>query len=76
MTSEYLLQKVLQSAQAALEPFRETPTEVPDPSFVLLLPDETYSSSNLYAVQKMLEGTWQFDVFFDSGSLKQSLDGM
>jgi hypothetical protein len=75
MKPEHLLQKVLQNAQAALEPYRETPKEIPDPSFILQLPDETFSSSNLYAVQKMLEGTFQFDVFFDSGSSKQTLEG-
>jgi mannosyl-oligosaccharide glucosidase len=33
-----------------------------------------YTGSNLYAVQKMFEGKFQFDVFFESGSGKQKLN--
>ena len=45
----------------------------PDPSFVLQLTDEVYTGSNLYAVQKIFKGDFQFDVFFESGSAKQKL---
>ncbi|KAG6827909.1 hypothetical protein H0H92_010007 [Tricholoma furcatifolium] len=46
----------------------------PDPSFVLQLPDEVYSGSNLFGVQKLFDGPFQFDVLFESGSSKQKLD--
>ncbi|KAF5324636.1 hypothetical protein D9611_004403 [Ephemerocybe angulata] len=45
----------------------------PDPSFLITLPDDVYSSSNLYAVQKTFDGPFQFDVFFESASAKQKL---
>lgn len=45
----------------------------PDPSFILQLPDEVYTGSNLFAVQKIFDATFQFDVFFESGSSKQKL---
>lgn len=47
----------------------------PDPSFVLQLPDEIYTGSNLFAVQKSFEGEFQFDIFFESASAKQKLSG-
>ncbi|KAF6764909.1 glycoside hydrolase [Ephemerocybe angulata] len=45
----------------------------PDPSFLITLPDDVYSNSNLYAVQKTFDGPFQFDVFFESASAKQKL---
>lgn len=52
----------------------EDPTLIPpDPAFVLQLPDEVLTGSNLYAVQKMFDGPFSFDIFFESASAKQKL---
>ncbi|KAJ7273466.1 glycoside hydrolase family 63 protein [Mycena haematopus] len=68
---EVILQQIIKRAQEILSPYKDaTP---PDPSFVLQLPDEVYTSSNLYAVQKSFDGQFQFDVFFESASSKQKL---
>ncbi|KZS99305.1 glycoside hydrolase [Sistotremastrum niveocremeum HHB9708] len=71
---EIILQKILESAQAIIPTYSDPQAGPPDPSVTLLLTDETYSGSNLYVVQKMLEGPFQFDVFFDSASARQKLD--
>ena len=64
---------IMRHAQEALAPFKDQSKGLPDPSFTLQLPDEAYSGSNLYAVQKSLRGEFQFDIFFDSASTKQKL---
>ncbi|EJD02084.1 glycoside hydrolase family 63 protein [Fomitiporia mediterranea MF3/22] len=71
---EHVMNSVLKNAQAAIEPYQDPAKGAPDPSFVLQLPDEVYSASNLYAVQKSFDGEFQFDVFFESASTKQKLD--
>lgn len=67
---DVIMKSIMDHAQAAVAPFPDSP---PDPSFVLQLPDDVYSSSNLYAVQKFFDGPFQFDIYFDSGSVKQKL---
>ncbi|KAJ7172722.1 glycoside hydrolase [Mycena filopes] len=69
---ELLLQNIIKRAQEILTPYKDSPTP-PDPSYVLQLPDDVYTGSNLYAVQKSFEGEFQFDVFFESASSKQKL---
>lgn len=64
---------VLKHAQSVIAPYQDPAKGAPDPSFVLQLPDEVYSSSNLYAIQKSFDGEFQFDVFFESGSAKHKL---
>ncbi|KAJ7715951.1 glycoside hydrolase [Mycena maculata] len=70
---ELLLQNIIKRAQEILVPYKDVAAGPPDPSFVLQLPDEVYTSSNLYAVQKSFDGEFQFDVFFESASSKQKL---
>lgn len=72
--SEHLMNTILKHAQEAIAPYQDPAGGAPDPSFVLQFPDEVYTSSNLYAVQKLFEGEFQFDVFFESGSNKQKLN--
>lgn len=67
------MQHLLNHAQGALGPYKDPSTGIPDPSFTLQLPDEVYSGSNLYAVQKIFDGEFQFDVFFESSSAKQKI---
>jgi hypothetical protein len=71
-----ILQKALEVGQAIFPEYENPETGLPDLAFVLKLPDETLMSSNLYAVQKMLEGPFQFDVYYESGSGKHHLDCM
>ncbi|KAJ7632404.1 glycoside hydrolase [Roridomyces roridus] len=71
---ELFLQNIIKRAQDILAPYQDTPTETPDPAFVLQLSDEVYTGSNLYAIQKSFDGEFQFDVFFESASAKQKLN--
>ncbi|KIK63875.1 glycoside hydrolase family 63 protein [Collybiopsis luxurians FD-317 M1] len=70
---EFIMQSLMKRAQDVIAPYRDSTAGGPDPSFVLQLPDEVYSSSNLYAIQKLFDGGFQFDVFFESASSKQKL---
>lgn len=67
------MRDIVQQGTIALEPFKGSTTGHPDPSWVLQLSDETLTNSNLYAVQKMFDGKFQFDVFFESASAGQKL---
>lgn len=73
LRQDTLMHALINHAQTALGPYRDQAAGVPDPSFVLQLPDDIYSGSNLYAVQLSFDGEFQFDVYFDSGSAKQKL---
>ncbi|KAL4074525.1 glycoside hydrolase family 63 protein [Scleroderma yunnanense] len=70
---EWILQSLLGRASPLAEKYRQA-DPAPDPSFVLQLPDEAVTASNLYAIQKSFDGEFQFDVFFQSGSTPQILD--
>ncbi|KAJ7694121.1 glycoside hydrolase family 63 protein [Mycena rosella] len=70
---ELLLQNIIKRAQEILVAYKDATAGPPDPSFVLQLPDDIYTGSNLYAVQKTFDGEFQFDVFFESASSKQKL---
>jgi mannosyl-oligosaccharide glucosidase len=69
--ADIILQQIIKRAQEILSPYKDG--NPPDPSFVLQLPDEVYTASNLYAIQKSFEGEFQFDVFFESASSKHKL---
>ncbi|KZT11512.1 glycoside hydrolase family 63 protein [Laetiporus sulphureus 93-53] len=70
---EFLLKNILDHTKDVLEPYKDIAAGLPDPSFTLHLSDEVYSGSNLYAVQKIFEGPFQFDVYFESSSAKHKL---
>lgn len=63
----------MRTAQQGAASYKDTGKGFPDPAFVLQLPDEVYSGSNLFAVQKHYDGPFQFDVLFESASAKQKL---
>ncbi|EPQ58475.1 glycoside hydrolase [Gloeophyllum trabeum ATCC 11539] len=71
---DFIMQNIIQRAQGILQGYKEPQKGAPDPSFVLQLTDETLFGSNLYAVQKTLDGEFQFDVFFESASANHKLD--
>lgn len=70
---EYIMKALIDRAREVLVPYQDPATGLPDPSFVLQLPDDVYTNSNLYAVQKLFDGPFEFDVIYDSGSNKQKL---
>ncbi|KAI5124041.1 hypothetical protein M0805_003870 [Coniferiporia weirii] len=70
---DLLMNSVLKHAQDVITPYQDPAKGAPDPSFVLQLPDEIYTSSNLFAVQKSFDGEFQFDVFYESASAKHKL---
>ena len=72
--SEFILKNILDHARDVLAQY-DPSKGLPDPSFTLQLSDEVYSSSNLWAVQKLFEGPFQFDVYYESESAKHPLDG-
>ncbi|KAG5727592.1 putative mannosyl-oligosaccharide glucosidase [Termitomyces sp. T112] len=71
-----ILNALIIRAREVLGSYQDPEAGLPDPSYVLQLPDETYSGSNLFAVQKLFDGPFQFDVFFESGSSKQKLSSI
>jgi mannosyl-oligosaccharide glucosidase len=71
-----ILQNIINQAQETLQEYKDPTVGAPDPSFVLQLTDDVYTGSNLYAVQKLFDGAFSFDVFFESGSSKQKLSCM
>jgi hypothetical protein len=73
--TDVILQDVIGHARPILQPYQDGASGPPDPSFVLQLSNEILSGSNLYAVQKTFDGTFQFDVFYESASAGHKLDG-
>ncbi|KAI0646820.1 glycoside hydrolase [Trametes meyenii] len=69
---EFIQGAIVRGAQEAIKQY-DAASGYPDPAFVYQLPDEVYTGSNLFAVQKHYDGPFQFDVFFDSASTKQKL---
>jgi mannosyl-oligosaccharide glucosidase len=74
--SEILFPKLLEVAQTSVDAYKKRELPFPDPSFAIRLPNDVYSGSNLFAIQKTFDGKFQFDIFFESGSNKQKLDGL
>ena len=64
---------IVKAEQEAIASYKDGAKGYPDPAFVYQLPDEAYTGSNLFAVQKHYDGPFQFDVFFESASAKQKL---
>ncbi|KAG5645845.1 hypothetical protein DXG03_005187 [Asterophora parasitica] len=68
-----ILKSLIDRAREIVAPYQDPATGPPDPSYVLQLPDEIYTGSNLFAVQKLFDGEFHYDVFFESASSKQKL---
>jgi mannosyl-oligosaccharide glucosidase len=69
------MKDIVQNAQKSVKDTKGSDS-VPHPSFTLQLSDETLSGSNLLAIQKFFDGTFQFDVFFESQNAKAILSCM
>jgi mannosyl-oligosaccharide glucosidase len=70
---ETILQNIITRASGILKEYQDPSSFVPDPAFVLQLSDETYSGSNMYAVQKSFDGAFQFDILYENADSKQKL---
>lgn len=46
----------------------------PDPAVLFALPNQASPDANLYSFQKVYEGRWGVDIFFDSEDLPARLD--
>ncbi|CAA7265444.1 unnamed protein product [Cyclocybe aegerita] len=69
----HIMGALMERGRQVIAPYQDPNVGAPDPSFVLQLPDDVHTNSNLFAVQKFFDGAFQFDVLFDSGSSKQML---
>ena len=70
---EHILKEIVDRAREAIQPYRAPEAGLPHPSWILQLPDDIYTGSNLFAYQKSFDGPFQFDVFYESASAKQKL---
>ena len=68
-----VMDAILRHAQDVLTPYKDPNIGPPDPAFTLQLPDEIFSGSNVYAVQKTFRGNFQYDILFDGPNVKQKL---
>lgn len=48
--------------------------KLPDPAVLLTLPDEARYGANLFGFQRVYEGTWAVDIFFEPESTHSPLD--
>jgi mannosyl-oligosaccharide glucosidase len=72
---EFIMKDLVQNARKAVKDVKAS-DQIPHPSSTLHLSDETLSGSNLFAIQKLFDGKFQFDVFFESRSARQTLSCM
>ena len=74
--SEIVMKSIVERANDVLLTHKDREKSIPDPSFGLRLPDDVEPSSNLFVIQKVFQGSFQFDVFFESGDLSGKLNCM
>ncbi|EJU05594.1 glycoside hydrolase [Dacryopinax primogenitus] len=53
---------------------KEAPDELPDAAFLLMLDDHIARGSNFYAIQKIFDGPFSFDVHYETADSKQTFD--
>ena len=70
------MKSLVEHARELVAPYKDPNAGPPDPSYTLRLPNDVLVGSNLYAAQKTFDGPFQFDVYYDSASSNQKLDGM
>lgn len=73
MCKDHILKELVERAREAVQPYRDPQVGLPHPSWILQLPDDVYTGSNLFAFQKSFDGPFQFDVLYESASAKQKL---
>lgn len=71
--AEVILKTILEHGRDVVTPYTNQQNGLPDPSYVLSLPNEVLAGSNVFGVQKHFDGPFQFDVIFDSASNTQKI---
>lgn len=69
----HILKATIEKARELVAPYQNSGTGTPDPSYIFQLPNDIHTGSNLFGFQKSFEGPFQFDVLYESGSVKQKL---
>ncbi|KAH9946321.1 glycoside hydrolase [Epithele typhae] len=67
---DHIMAPLMKYASEVVEGYKDGTKGFPDAAFIFQLPDESYTGSNLYAVQKHYDGPFHFDIFFQSGKQK------
>jgi mannosyl-oligosaccharide glucosidase len=67
-----IMNAIVQTAQPIVNALKAS--GAPDPSFLLALPNTVEDGSNLLAVQKIYDGAFQFDIFYDAPDVEEKLD--
>lgn len=75
-STEVILKTLLDHGRDVVTPYTNQQKGLPDPSYVLSLPNDVLSGSNVFGVQKQFDGPFQFDVIFDSASNTQKITCM
>jgi mannosyl-oligosaccharide glucosidase len=70
---EVILKTILEHGRDVVTPYTNQQKGMPDPSYVLSLPNDVLYGSNVFGVQKHFDGPFQFDVIFDSASNTQKI---
>ncbi|KAF9452232.1 glycoside hydrolase family 63 protein [Macrolepiota fuliginosa MF-IS2] len=70
---DHILKEIVDRARDVVQPYKDPQVGLPHASWLLQLPDDVYTGSNLFAFQKSFDGPFQFDVFYESASAKQKL---
>ncbi|KAG8861996.1 Processing alpha glucosidase I [Tulasnella sp. 330] len=74
MTKDMIYKAILEFAMPIATKYQEQQKSLPEPAFLLALPDDITSGSNIYAIQKQFEGEFTFDIFYESASGGHRLD--
>jgi mannosyl-oligosaccharide glucosidase len=74
--TDLIMKSLAEHARELIAPYKDPNAGAPDPSYTLQLPNDVVPGSNLYAIQKIFDGPFQFDVYYDSASSNQKLDGI
>ena len=74
--TDIVIKSLIEHARELVAPYTDPSKGPPDPSYTLQLSNDVSFGSNLFAVQKTFDGSFQFDVYYESASNKRKLDGL
>lgn len=72
LETEVIMNAIVETAKPIINALKATGP--PDPSFLLALPNTVQENSNLLAVQKIYDGAFEFDIFYDAPDVDEKLD--
>ncbi|TFK26380.1 glucosidase I [Coprinopsis marcescibilis] len=67
---DYIIAAIAERFRAIANPYAGN---LPDAGYMLTLPNDVADNSNFHAVQKIFDGSFQFDVYFESASANRKL---